>query len=62
LKKIQDYRHAGIPTPQDFLENLVIQPWMNNGVKPIPSIEAQKRSRELLEKLREERVEEETTN
>jgi hypothetical protein len=58
----EDFRHNGIPTPQDYLENLVVQPWMNNGVKPIPSVEAQKRSRELLEKLREERLEEETTS
>jgi hypothetical protein len=57
----EDFR-GQIPTPQDYLENLVVQPWMNNGVKPIPSAEAQKRSRELLEKLREERWEKETTS
>jgi hypothetical protein len=48
----EDFRHKGIPTPQDYLENLVVQPWMNNGMQPIPSVEAQKNSRELLEKLR----------
>jgi len=51
----EDFRHKGIPTAQDYLENLVVQPWFNNGVKDIPSVEAQKRSRDLLERLREER-------
>ena len=49
----EDFRHKGIPTPQDYLENVVVQAWFNNGVKDIPSVEAQQRSRELLERLRE---------
>lgn len=53
----EDFRHTGVPTPQDYLENLVVQPWMNNGVKPIPSVEAQKVSKELLNKLRQEKQE-----
>ena len=54
----EDFRHKGIPTAQDYLENMVVQPWFSNGVKPIPSVEAQQRSKELLEKLRiEESVE-----
>lgn len=54
----EDFRHKGIPTPQDYLENVVVQAWFNNGVKDIPSVEAQKRSRDLLDKLRaEENVE-----
>jgi hypothetical protein len=57
LHLAEDFRFKGIPTPQDYLENLVVQPWMNNGVKEIPSVEAQKRSRELLEKLRLEKEE-----
>lgn len=52
LHVAEDFRMQGIPTAQDYLENLVVQPWMNNGVKPIPSVEAQKAARELLEKLR----------
>lgn len=48
----EDFKHKGIPTPQDYLENMVVQGWMNNGVKEIPSVEASKRSKELLEKLR----------
>jgi len=54
----EDFRHKGIPTAQDYLENIVVQPWFNNGVKPIPSVDAHNRSKELLEKLREESVEE----
>ena len=50
----EDFRHKGIPTAQDYLENMVVQAWFNNGVKDIPSVEAQMRSRELLEKLRQE--------
>lgn len=50
----EDFRHNGIPTIQDYLENMVVQDWFNNGIKPIPSVEAQKRSKELLNKLREE--------
>lgn len=54
----EDFRHKGIPTAQDYLENMVVQSWFSNGVKPIPSVEAQQRSKELLEKLRiEESVE-----
>ena len=49
----EDFRMSGIPTVQDYLENMVVQPWMNNGVKPIPSVEAQQSVKELLERLRE---------
>ena len=49
----EDFRHKGIPTPQDYLENVVVQAWFNNGVKDIPSVEAQQRSKDLLNKLRE---------
>jgi hypothetical protein len=54
LHVAEDFRMSGIPTVQDYLENMVVQPWMNNGVKPIPSVEAQRSVRELLEKIREE--------
>lgn len=52
LHVAEDFRMKGIPTVQDYLENLVVQPWMSNGVKDIPSVEAQKAARELLEKLK----------
>jgi hypothetical protein len=50
----EDFRFKGIPTVQDYLENMVVQPWMNNGVKPIPSIEAQQSVKELLQRIKEE--------
>jgi hypothetical protein len=55
----EDFRMSGIPTVQDYLENMVVQPWMNNGVKPIPSVEAQRSVKELLERLRTETEQEE---
>ena len=51
----EDFRMQGIPTVQDYLENMVVQPWMNNGAKPLPSQEAKDAARELLERIREER-------
>jgi hypothetical protein len=57
----EDFRMSGIPTVQDYLENMVVQPWMNNGVKPIPSVEAQRSVKELLERLRIETEQEELT-
>ncbi len=56
----EDYRMTGIPTPQDFLKHMEVQPWMNNGVKPVPSQESKETVTELLERLREDRLEEET--
>jgi hypothetical protein len=52
LHVAEDFRMKGVPTLQDYLENLVVQPWMNNGVKPIPSVEAEREARELLERIR----------
>lgn len=48
----EDFRHKFIPTPQDYLKHLDVQPWMCNGIKDLGSIEAQKRSEELLERIR----------
>jgi hypothetical protein len=56
----EDYRMTGIPTPQDFLKHMEVQPWMNNGVKPVPSQESKEAVTELLERLREDRQEVET--
>jgi len=55
----EDFRYQ-IPTPQDFLKHMEVQAWMNNGVKPIPSQEGKAIVTDLLERLREERLEEET--
>lgn len=54
LHVAEDFRMKGIPTVQDYLENMVVQPWMNNGVKPIPSVEAQVAVRELLERIKQQ--------
>jgi hypothetical protein len=37
-----------------------VQPWMNNGVKPVPSQESKEAVTELLERLREDKKQEET--
>jgi len=54
----EDFRFKGVPTPQDYLENMVVQPWMNNGIKPIPSVDAQQSVKELLERIKENQIEE----
>lgn len=56
----EDYRMTGVPTPQDFLKHMEVQAWMNNGVKPVPSQESKEAVTDLLERLREDRLEEET--
>jgi hypothetical protein len=58
LHVAEDFKMAFIPTAQDYLQSLVVQPWMNNGVKMCPSVEGQRNAKELLEKLRAERFEE----
>jgi hypothetical protein len=35
LHCLEDFRMRFIPTPQDYLRHMEIQPWMNNGVKDI---------------------------
>lgn len=42
-----------VPTPQDYLKHLQLQPWMNNGVKEIDNPDAYKMADELLEKIRQ---------
>ena len=48
----EDFRHKFIPTPQDYLKHMQVQPWMNNGVKPIDNEVSEEYNRLLLEKLR----------
>lgn len=36
----EDFRGKFIPTVQDYLQHMVIQPWMHNGVKDINSPQA----------------------
>jgi hypothetical protein len=56
----EDYNHKFLPTPQDFLKHMTVQPWMNNGVKMIDNPDSIQAAVDLREKLRKERLEEET--
>ena len=49
----EDFRFKGIPTPQDYLQHLQVQPWMNNGVKDIPSEESKQNLIEFQKRLKE---------
>jgi hypothetical protein len=49
----EDFRGKFIPTVQDYLKHLQIQPWMNNGVKIIDNPEAIELNNQLKEKLNE---------
>lgn len=48
----EDFRHRFIPTPQDYLKHLSVQPWMNNGVKDVDNPESITLAKELDNKLR----------
>ena len=50
----EDFRMKFVPTPQDYLKHLQVQPWFNNGVKDIENEEATRVAEQLLEKLRTE--------
>lgn len=50
----EDFRMKFIPTPQDYLKHMSVEPWMNNGVKIIDNPEAVKAASDLHEKLRAE--------
>lgn len=49
----EDFRFKGVPTPQDYLQHMEIQPWMNNGIREIPSEESKKEIELLKEALHE---------
>ena len=55
LHVAEDFKMRGIPTVQDYLENMVVQPWMNNGMGKMPSQEAKDTAKNLLSKLRAEK-------
>ena len=46
----EDFRMKFVPTPQDYLKHLVVQPWMNNGVKDLDTVEGKEIIKSLLEK------------
>jgi hypothetical protein len=51
LHVAEDYRMKFIPTPQDFLKHMQLQPWMHNGVKDIDNEEAEQFAEHIKEKL-----------
>jgi hypothetical protein len=53
LHVLEDFRMQFIPTPQDYLKNLQVQPWMNNAVKLIDNPEAIEKAKEIMEHLRQ---------
>lgn len=53
----EDFRYKGIPTPQDYLQHMEIQPWMNNGIREIPSEESKREIELLKEALHENQTE-----
>ena len=49
----EDFRGKFIPTVQDYLKHMEVQPWMCNGVKMLDSKEAVRAADDLHEKLRQ---------
>ena len=46
----EDFRMKFVPTPQDYLKHLQIQPWMNNGVKELETEFNHEHIKQLKEK------------
>jgi hypothetical protein len=42
-----------VPTPQDYLQHLEVQPWMNNGIKVLENEESQSIVKNLVKKINE---------
>jgi hypothetical protein len=51
LHVAEDFRMKFVPTPQDYLKHVVVQPWFNNAVKNIDNPEAEQTAKEFLEKI-----------
>jgi hypothetical protein len=47
----EDFRMKFVPTAQDYLKHVVVQPWFNNAVKNIDNPEAEQTAKEFLEKI-----------
>lgn len=47
----EDFRGKFVPTVQDYLQHMQVQPWMNNGVKDVNNPEATQFANELKERL-----------
>lgn len=49
----EDFRMKFVPTPQDYLKHMQLQPWMNNGVKLVDNQESIHIVEQLKTKLHE---------
>ena len=49
----EDFRMKFVPTPQDYLQHLEVQPWMNNGIKVLENEESQSIVKTLIKKINE---------
>mgnify|MGYP003345752999 CR=1 FL=1 len=52
----EDFRMKFIPTVQDYLKHLEVQPWMNNGVKDIDNEESKELVKQLNQKIHYETI------
>jgi hypothetical protein len=53
LHVAEDNKMRFIPTVQDYLQHLQIQPWMNNGIKSVDNPISEQYAIDLLERLRQ---------
>lgn len=51
LHVAEDFRMKFVPTAQDYLKHLQLQPWMHNGVKDIENPDATELATNLIQKL-----------
>jgi hypothetical protein len=49
----EDFRMKFVPTPQDYLKHLEVQPWMNNGVKDLDNEQGKEEIKNLHKRLSE---------
>lgn len=52
----EDFRMKFVPTPQDYLRHMTVEPWMSNGVKDINNPESTRIAKELINKLQSQEV------
>ena len=51
LHVAEDFRMKFVPTVQDYLKHLDVQPWMNNGVKDIQNPAATELAKSIINKF-----------
>jgi len=49
----EDFRMKFVPTPQDYLKHLEVQPWMNIGVKELDNEDGKEEIKNLQKRLSE---------